>query len=183
MTGLSSLIVTFVLAPLLAAPPAQEKLLGDGPLEFTCKRMRIESEPTYRVICLDDVVVLRGDLLVCCERFEGFADAQQAWERFTCTNGVRAQRGDENMWSDKADFIVETSELTLSGKPRLHRGKSILEGTRIVVDVRNDRARVENPRGRLESIKSDVLHSKELPIDGKLPDRCPLPPIPTALHK
>ena len=177
------ILTALLLGPLLAAPPAEEKLLGDGPLEFTCKRMRIESEPTYRVICLEDVVVLRGDLLVCCDRFEGFADDQQAWQRFTCTEGVRAQRGDENMWSERADFDVESSELTLTGKPRLHRGKSILEGSRIVVDVRNDRARVENPRGRLESIKSEVLHSKELPLDGVLPDRCPLPPIPAALRR
>ncbi|MEE8408054.1 MAG: LptA/OstA family protein [Myxococcota bacterium] len=155
--------------------------LGDGPLDFRCNSMQIKTKPN-RTVCRDDVVVRRGNLLVCCNVFEGYATNDWGWERFVCIDEVRAQRGDETMWADKAAFDVETSALVLTGRPRLHRGKSILEGKRIVIDVENDRARIEQPRGRLESIKSNVLHgvshSQELPLEGKLPDTCPLPPAP-----
>lgn len=172
------LATQILLAASLAAPPVGERL-GDGPLDFRCDRGDTTPDSSGRRFrCHGNVVVRRGNLMVCCNVFEGFLAEGSGWERFTCTEDVRAQRGDETMWSGKAEFIVESSDLILTGLPRLHRGKSILRGERVVIDVKNDKARVVKPHGRLESIKADVLHSIELPISGPLPKTCPLPPPP-----
>jgi lipopolysaccharide export system protein LptA len=173
------LIAQMLLAALLTAPSQSKEPLGDGPLEFRCDNGDTAPDPAGRSFrCSGNVVVRRGSLMVCCNAFEGILAEGSGWERFTCSEDVRAQRGDETMWSDRAEFIVATSDLILTGQPRLHRGKSILRGERVVIDVKSDRARVIKPRGRLESINADVLHSRALPIDGPLPEKCPLPSPP-----
>lgn len=184
------LIPVLLVALNLAAAPATQAnavdgkalLGGEAPLDFRCDNMQVFTKPN-RTVCKANVVVRRGDLLVCCTTFEGFAAANWGWERFVCTENVRAQRGDEIMWSDKAEFLLATQELFLTGRPRLKRGKSLMEGDRIVVDVKNDQAKVEKPRGRFESAPLEKPVETLPPIDPTLelqplPGICPLPAAP-----
>jgi len=151
------------------------------PLEYRSDTMQVFTKPN-RAVLRSNVVIRRGDLLVCCENFEGLADAEWGWQRFVCTEKVVAQRSDETMWADKAEFILETSDLILTGKPLLQNGKSFLEGTRIIVDTERDRARVIKPRGRIYSAKESVKSRPPVTIEGELPATCPLPSAPEQLR-
>ncbi|OGQ78834.1 MAG: hypothetical protein A2289_11530 [Deltaproteobacteria bacterium RIFOXYA12_FULL_58_15] len=163
-------------APVAATPKSPAAKDTPAPLEFRCDGMQVLTKPSNRSLCRHNVVIRRGDLLLCCQNFEGIANADWEWQTFTCTENVRATRGTETMWADKATFVLETSELFLTGTPLLRRGKSLLSGTRIVVEVTNDRARLDNPRGVINTNK-EVL-PPPAPTTGTLPDTCPLPPRP-----
>ncbi len=173
-------IVTHALALVVvgqAQPVAPRDQDRQPPLEYRGDRMQVFSKPN-RALLRGSVVIRRGDLLVCCESFEGLADADWGWERFVCTENVVAQRGDETMWADKAEFILETSDLILTGRPLLQRGKSTLEGSRIIVDTERDRARVIHPRGRIHSAERPVKARATTGVRGELPATCPLPASP-----
>jgi lipopolysaccharide export system protein LptA len=158
---------------LLQAPPAKPG--SQGPLDFRCDDMNVVSKPN-KVLCKGTVLVRRTDVLLCCDVFEGFADDKWGWEKFTCAGNVRAHRGDELMWSEHAEFLLGTSDLILTGKPRLQRGASLLNGERIVIDVKNDKARIEKPRGRIQQADvSDVPPLAPHTDDTPLPETCPVP--------
>lgn len=163
-----------------AAPPAIVTD-PDGPLDFRCDNTRIHNKPN-RVVCVDNVVARRGNLLVCCQTFEGFADDKWGWQRFTCNGDVRAQRSDELMWSEKSEFVLETSDLVLTGKPlpMVRRGKSLLEGIKITVNTRQDHAYVTKPRGRIEQSdeKNSVPVVVPFALEGALPEKCPIEKAP-----
>jgi lipopolysaccharide export system protein LptA len=169
--------VIALLALVSSEAPAMASLKGsEEPLDFRCDNMQVFSKPN-RTVCKANVVVRRGDLLVCCVTFEGFADDAWGWQRFVCSENVRARRADETIWSDKAEFVLETNELVLTGRPRLARGKSVLEGERVVVDVKTDHARIEKPRGRFASANAPTPTPVPPAIVGPLPAVCPLPPL------
>jgi lipopolysaccharide export system protein LptA len=174
-----------------APPPAPGAQDAQGPIDFRCDGMQVFSKPN-RVHCTGNVVVRRRDVLLCCEIFDGVADESWQWQKFTCTNDVRAQRPDELMESDEAVFVLGTSDLVLTGRPRLQRAQSLLAGERIVVDVKTNEAQIEKPRGRIEQADSSI-DKKPLAaqVDEKqLPAVCPVPrimpprePLPTKATK
>jgi lipopolysaccharide export system protein LptA len=161
------------------APKHTDLLTGQGPLRFRSDQMQVLTKPN-RAILLGNVVMRRTDLLLCCKRFESVADEKWQWQKLTCHDDVRAQRNDEMIWSDRADFMPESSEVIFSGHPRVRQGESVLEGERILVNIDDDRARVIKPRGRLVSeprpkpTPPPTRPSGELPV----PEKCPLPPAP-----
>jgi len=145
-------------------------------------------------------VIKRGELWVCCAKLEGLLDDEGVWQRLICTGDVRAWRLDELMWADVATYERTTNLLTLTGRPLLQRGRSVLAGERIVVDTKVERAQVEKPRGRLEQVKATPPAGTAapaapaapapasplaalpapvvLPPSGELPRQCPVPAAP-----
>ena len=159
----------------LAAPPDPSLLaLREGPIDFRCDHGQAYSKPR-RWLCRQNVVVRRADLLLCCEEFEGYQGDDGKWQRFVCSKNVRARRAAEMMWADRATFVVETSDLILTGKPLLQRGKTILRGERIVVDTKYEQARIEQPRGHFEPASFDTTSVNQAAFQGALPARCPIP--------
>lgn len=156
-----------------------DKKLGEGPVDFRCDNMFVYSKPN-RNVCRANVVVRRGTMLICCDVFEGQADEQWTWQSFTCSGDVRAQRGIETVWADKAEFFQQRSDLILTGKPLLQRGDSVLEGERVMMNVKEDQARVIQARGRMDMGKggSKPLPKSvvEMPV-GPLPATCPIPAV------
>lgn len=177
-------LLLFMLAN--SQPDSPSKVLKeDVPLEFRCDGMQVFSKPNNRTLCKTNVVLRRGDLLLCCDFFEGFANDQWEWQRFVCKTDVRAQRNLELMWSNRAEFVLANSELVLTGKPLLHRGKSVLTGSRIIVDVKEDHARIEKPKASIQAEKKGPEQTSAKPatnvirepafLRGPLPVTCPLP--------
>jgi lipopolysaccharide export system protein LptA len=154
-----------LLSALLVAP-------APVPVDFRCDQMRMTMKPR-QVVCEQNVVVRRGDWVLCCERFEGSQDKRGAWQRLTCGDNVRAQRGDELMWGQSAVYLFETTDLIVSGDALLRRPTSLLRGDRIVVDTSRDQAHIERPRGRLEGAEVIIP-----PLPDGLPERCPVGPRP-----
>ena len=131
-------------------------------------------------------VVLRQGLqpaawLLCCDAVESQADAAWAWQHIVCHGHVRALRGDDLIFAERADFNAAQQTLILTGSPRLRRGESLLEGDRIDVDVRRQTLHIARPRGALVTettvdVEPPVPSAPGVPWAqiGPLPDRCPL---------
>jgi len=172
-----SLVTLFAL--MLTSPDSDpvgdaKRDLRAGPVEFVCDAMRLVNKPR-RTLCRGHVVVRRGDWLLCCEQFEGTMDESGQWQRLVCSKNVRARRKDEMMWAQEATFLFTAGSLTLTGKPLLLRGASLLHGERIVIDTKGERAQIERPRGRTLAGPPAIL--PPLPT-GDVPTQCPLPSAP-----
>lgn len=153
--------------------------MGSGPLDFRCDGMRVTSKPN-RVTCEGNVIVRRADLLVCCELFEGVADEKWSWLSFVCKRDVRGARVDELMWSQQADFDLTTGVLVLTGKPRLQRGASLVDGERVVIETETERARIDKPQGRItpSELEAPQGPASLVPLGAELPAICPVPKTP-----
>lgn len=150
-----------------------DELAGDGPLDFRCDNMQVDTKPN-RAVCRGNVVVRRDALLVCCRTFEGFADDKWEWQRFVCQDDVRARRGDETMWAQRGEFVLATSDLMLTGKPHVQRGKSMFEGRRVLINVKSDRANISQPRGLFVSAEKLAPAVSLVPEGQPLPAVCPI---------
>ena len=172
------MVRVITLLALLAAPTTEET-----PLEFRCDGMEVLRSPN-RTICRGNVVARQADLLICCDRFEALADDEWQWTSLRCENAVRAQRGDERMWSQRADIDLKGSKLTLTGKPWLERGSSLLQGSQIVVTLSGDHAVVNNPRGIVADPNGPTPPSLQpLEASDELPPTCPFSKAPTQREK
>lgn len=156
--------------------------MGSGPLDFRCDGMRVTSKPN-RVTCEGNVIVRRADLLVCCELFEGVADEKWSWLSFVCKRDVRGARTDELMWSQQADFDLTTGVLLLTGKPRLQRGASLVDGERVVIETETEKARIDKPQGRItpSELEAPQGPASLVPLGAELPAICPVPKTPKRL--
>ena len=161
------LAVTLIIA-LLTAPEAP-------PVEFRCDSLKVDSGPGQSS-CTGNVVVVRGPVLMCCDRFQAQADKNWQWESFKCSGNVRAQRFTESIWADSATFLFEKSLITLSGDPILRRGRSLMTGTSVQIDLTNDQAQIKSPRGR---IAKDLDSPQLLDAPPKLTTECPIPAKPS----
>ncbi len=156
---------------------AEHRESRQGPIEFTCDSMKVSTQPN-RSLCRKNVVVRRGDLLLCCDHFVGSAEDDWTWTNFTCNGNVVAQRADELMWADTAVFELESSDLILTGHPLLKRARSYVRGTKITLNVESDQARVIKPRGVVYSAPSPAPRTSAPFLTGPVPEKCPLPPRP-----
>lgn len=145
------------------------------PVEFRCDALKVDSGPGQSS-CKGNVVVVRGPVLMCCDRFEAQANKDWQWESFQCSGNVRAQRGNEFVWADHATFSFEESLITLNGGPLLRRGRSLMTGKRVTIDLKNDQAQVASPRGRITQENGAEQTSVTPP---KLHPECPVPTRPT----
>lgn len=167
--------IALVGAPAGASTPTSTKnqLAGQGPLDFQCDNMQVRTKPNGAV-CTGNVIVRRSDMLVCCKQLVGVANDKWEWQSLICQDDVRAQRGEELMWSDKAEFLPETQDLVLTGRPIVVRGESVLEGEKVLVNIKEDSARVIKPRGR---IGTQEISGKAPPLVGGSGDAVALPKV------
>ena len=128
-----------------------------------------------QVTCRAHVVLKQDELIVCCELLRLFSSEQDgSWERFTCSQDVRAHRGKEMVWAEHAVYRVANSELVLTGRPRIRQGSNFVHGERIIMSMSVDRARVERPQGRVVQ-QAAPMEMKPMLKDRPLPETCPIP--------
>ena len=168
------MVRVLTLLALLGAPNTP----GETPLEFRCDGMEVLSSPN-RTICRGNVVVRQSDLTLCCDHFEASADAQWQWTSLRCIDGVRAAKGDERMWAHRAEINLLDSTITLTGRPWLERGTSLLQGEQIVVTLAGDHATIRKPRGLVVDPKRRVAPVTPQPsLHEPLPKTCPVAAAP-----
>jgi lipopolysaccharide transport protein LptA len=166
--------IAVIAASLFSATPEGTPAVNKGPLDFRCDQMLVKTNPN-RTMCYENVVVRRGDLLVCCRTLTAEADKQWQWQQFHCLDDVRAERGLEIMWADKGDYTLAANELVLTGRPQIRRGQSVMDGEKILVDTHTEQARVINPKGTaVTAPKQDQQKEASAPPSGPLPAVCPL---------
>jgi len=145
------------------------------PVEFRCDALKVDSGPG-QCSCKGNVVVVRGPVLMCCDAFQAQANKDWQWETFQCSGNVRAQRGNEFVWADHATFSFGESLITLNGGPLLRRGRSLMTGQRVTIDLKNDQAQVTSPRGRITQETDADKRGVDAP---ELRSECPIPARPT----
>lgn len=159
-------------------PRSAEERVPEGPVDFRCDRMDLSVEPN-RTVCVGNVVLRRSDLLVCCRRFEGTRDERGQLQRLLCIDDVRARRGEETMWADRAEYRPDTADLVLTGRPLVRRGQSLLVGDRVTVNVKEEQARIERPRGHVATEDMRPLEVTTAVPAQDLPSTCPVPAAPS----
>ncbi|MBJ81107.1 MAG: hypothetical protein CMH60_07310 [Myxococcales bacterium] len=163
---------SFIFALLLANAPAP----APQEVEFRCDNMQVDTK-THLTLCNKNVVMRRGDVLLCCNTLEARSDKDWQWKTFDCIDKVRAQRKNELMWANKASFEYLKNEIYLTGKPYLKRGASLLTGKKIIIDLTKEVAKVIKPRGTINSKNTNLVEMKDgKPSISELPNRCPIPP-------
>jgi lipopolysaccharide transport protein LptA len=143
-----------------------------APLDFRCDAMQVHSDPN-KTVCTGHVVIRRGDVWVCCNRFIGTADKNWEWEHLLCEGDVRAMRNGEWAWSEHAEFFYRENDVVLWGNPVLQRGDNVLFGEKIRIDTAVRKAHVIKPRGWMVS-KEKPVNAGSWSLKGKLPVVCPL---------
>ncbi len=68
-------------------------------------------------------------------------------ETVEAAGGVDVTRGERRAHADAATLDARTGEIVLTGSPRLSEGPNVLEGTRIVLFLDDERARCEGAEG------------------------------------
>ena len=71
----------------------------------------------------------------------------QTFRRIEATGGVSVNSGDQSATGASASFNMLTQMITLSGNVRLAQGGNVITGERLVVDLANSTARVEQGGG------------------------------------
>ena len=151
------------------------------PISFRCDSMEVTQNPA-RSKCQGNAIAKQQDILICCKAFVTKADQDWQWKSLHCVGDVRAQRGTELAWAHEATFQVEDGRLTLEGKPVLQRGKSLMQGTQIIIEKELNKARIIKPRGIMHHSAQPQTNSSAEAI-GALPNVCPLPPRPEKTSK
>jgi lipopolysaccharide transport protein LptA len=149
---------TFILLTVLAAPQSVTPTQS-SPLEIQADRMEV-SQKTGRVLFTGHVHARRGALRLRCDRLDAeYQDGKLLG--MTASNNVRVKSKDFEASARKASFDQATGILTLSGKPRLTRGKSIIEGQSIRIWIDDERVIVEKAKATLDSKFIKSLRRKE----------------------
>ena len=165
---------TLIMAQLFLALPGKESVPQN--VEFRCDNMQVDTK-THVTLCTKNVVLRRGDVLLCCNKLEAHSDKEWNWQTFNCLENVRAKRKNELMWSNKASFHHLKNEIYLTGTPYLKRGSSLLNGKKIIIDLSKESAKVIKPRGTINAENAEALKAENIETQtGPLPERCPIPP-------
>lgn len=165
-------------AQAVASPVATQ-----APIAYRCDRMQL-TRAQHGGVCDGNVVLAQNDLLLCCERLTGQADANGQWQSFVCEGDVRGVQHDMWVWAGRARYDARREHLVLSERPIAARDGSVLHGTRITLHTKDDRLDVTRPRGRL------VTRPPPAPAapprgdqQATLPDMCPIPAAPSPLNE
>jgi lipopolysaccharide export system protein LptA len=151
------------------------------PISFRCDSMEVTQNPA-RSQCLGNAIAQQQDILICCNAFMTKADQDWQWKSLHCVGDVRAQRGSELAWANEAIFEINTGKLILEGEPILQRGKSLMQGTQIIIEKELNKARIIKPRGIMHHLSQPQTVASAKPIS-VLPSVCPLPARPAKATK
>jgi lipopolysaccharide export system protein LptA len=81
------------------------------------------------------------------------ASEQQQVRRIEATGGVRVTQRDQNAVGDSGTFDVQSNTVTLTGNVVVTRGKDVVRGQRLVVDLNTGVSRIESAAGgQVESL-------------------------------
>jgi lipopolysaccharide export system protein LptA len=80
-------------------------------------------------------------------------DGQQQIKRIEATGGVRVIQKEQNATGENGTFDVQSNTVTLTGNVVVTRGKDVLRGNRLIVDLNTGVSRIESAAGgQVESL-------------------------------
>lgn len=116
------------------------------PLDVTAARSTWDLRE-MRLTFEGEVVAVRGDLRLSCDRLEVRFESPDRIEGATATGAVRVVRGERRAAGARAELDAATGRVVLTGDPTLTDGPNRLSGTRIVLLL--DEERIECDACRL----------------------------------
>jgi lipopolysaccharide export system protein LptA len=98
------------------------------------------------------------------------ANDQQQIRRIEATGGVRVVQRDQNAAGDSGTFDMQANTVTLNGNVVVTRGKDIVRGQRLVVDMNTGVSRIESAAGgQVESLFQAGSHGDTNPLSVPAP--------------
>jgi lipopolysaccharide transport protein LptA len=138
---------TYILLTVLAAPTAVPPV--DRPsLEIRAERMEV-NQKTGKVSFTGDVKAQRGKLLFRCGHLEAlYKDGKLL--TMTASQDIRVKSTDFEAQARQASFDQTKGILILTGRPKLIRGKSMIQGKRIRIWIDDEKVIVDKAQAVLE---------------------------------
>jgi lipopolysaccharide transport protein LptA len=137
----------------LVAQAEEAVLAADGRLQSRATHLGSEQGPgldvsadvatwdfkTKKVLFVGNVVAIRRDLVLSCERLEVAWKGGSRVESAQATGGVRIERGGLRASGERAHLDVNSGRLELGGSPELSQGAQALKGRVIVLFLDDER--------------------------------------------
>jgi len=144
---------TYILLTVLATPTAASPV--DRPsLEIRAERMEV-NQKTGKVSFTGDVKARRGKLLFRCGHLDAvYKDGKLL--TMTASQDIRVKSTDFEAQAHQASFDQSKGILVLTGRPKLLRGQSMIQGKRIRIWIDDEKVVVEEAQAVLEP---DLLKS------------------------
>lgn len=102
-------------------------------------------EKQHKATYWGNVKVNRGKVEISCDRMViDYQDAIDDITKIVCTGNVHIADGEKKARSQHADFDNVKGVLVLTGKPELHRGSTVIHGSKITYQTDGDDLVVED---------------------------------------
>ena len=166
-----NLFVLSLAASMLFAQPnsGKNRIESSGmPVEMTAKGgLRVDLEKKLG-FAKNDVVIRRADVTVCCDEAVASYSRDQI-EKVECKGRVVIVRPDgTTARADRAVFIANKDQLSLTGAATLESETTKLTGDEIIYDIAKDKLFVKGKNSRFRFIPQDQRKSKH-----RMERKCP----------
>jgi lipopolysaccharide transport protein LptA len=132
---------------------------ADPPLKIEAEHVEV-SQKDGRVVFTKGVTVTRGKYHLVCQLLEASYKAGRLVQMIA-SQGVTISGADFRATASKAEFNEATAQVILTGRPQLTRGKSTLEGSRVIIWLDTDRIVIEKATGVLDPNLLKPLQEKQ----------------------
>ncbi len=122
-------------------------LSPDQPIQITSDRLEGDDK-AGRVNFLGNVVARQADVSIYAEEMAIFFQAGgRDFERVEAYRGVRIVQGNRVATGDKAIYYNLEGKVILTGSPKVHQGKDMVEGDEITVFLNEEKSIVKGREG------------------------------------
>jgi len=122
---------------------------GSEPLQVDSRSLEARGAQG-EVVFEGDVVARQGDLTLQSDRLDVALDTETRELRTVLARGrVRIQKGDLTATAEEADYDAGAGVVTLTGGPKVWRGKDVVAGDKITLYLAENRSVVEGAKAIL----------------------------------
>ncbi len=121
---------------------------ADDILDITSDRLDVAEG---KAVFTGNVVATKGDMVIKAGSLTlYFKGPDKQVSRLTAQTKVHMTWQDKEAWCDRADYMMDEEQMTLTGNVTIIRGEEKLSGNKVFVDTAKDRQIVEGQGGRVK---------------------------------
>ena len=116
------------------------------PIEVDSERMELRSKENI-IVFSGSVVSRRADVNLSCDRLVVYmTEGGEDVEKIEAQGNVRIRKGDILVAGERAVFIPAQESFLITGQPRMWRGRDVVEGDSILLNLVDESVEVEGAR-------------------------------------